>query len=136
MGEVVSLDLDLLPDHYAIEKTTHIANFEQLCATSEFCVMIMDRGLISLIRKIDSPPRDSDAVSWPWRALRIRGRLDFSLSGVLLSALNPLATSEVSVLVTSTFDTDVIFVKEEMLDVATNALISAGHRIFQNRKAE
>ncbi len=50
-----------------------------------------------------------------WRALRIDGKLDFSLSGVLLSILDMLKHLSVSVFVVSTYDTDYILVKEHEL---------------------
>jgi len=62
-----------------------------------------------------------------WAAIRIEGPLDFSLSGVLSSLLTPLAESNISVFVISTFDTDYIMVREAVLQKAKEALERRGH---------
>jgi uncharacterized protein len=64
-----------------------------------------------------------------WRALRVAGPLDFSLTGVLVSLLAPLADAAVTVFAVSTHDTDYLLVKEESLARAADALRRAGHRL-------
>jgi hypothetical protein len=61
--------------------------------------------------------------------LRVAGRLDFSLAGVLASLLSPLAEAGVSVFAVSTFDTDYLLVREDSLTAALEALRTAGHAI-------
>jgi hypothetical protein len=65
-----------------------------------------------------------------WRALKVNGPLDFSLTGVLASILTPLAESGISVFALSTYDTDYILVKASQLDQAVAALSTSGHRII------
>ena len=62
-----------------------------------------------------------------WRALRVAGALDFSLTGALASLLGPLADADVSAFALSTFDTDYLLVKEKDLPRAEQALRRAGH---------
>jgi len=64
-----------------------------------------------------------------FRALRVRGPLDFALVGVIASLAGPLATEGVSIFVVSTFDTDYILVRTPDLERAVAALRSAGHEI-------
>jgi hypothetical protein len=64
-----------------------------------------------------------------WRALRVAGRLDFSLTGVLASIVGPLAAAKVSVFVVSTYDTDYILVREQGLAAAVRCLTAAGHEV-------
>lgn len=64
-----------------------------------------------------------------WRVLEIAGPLEFELVGVLASLLGPLQQAGVSVFVLSTFDTDLILVREMQLDRALNALEKAGHGV-------
>jgi hypothetical protein len=64
-----------------------------------------------------------------WRALRIVGPLAFDLVGVIASVTVPLAAADVGVFVISTFDTDIVLVKDEDLDQAADVLEGAGHRI-------
>ena len=64
-----------------------------------------------------------------WRALHLVGPLDFGLVGVIASVTVPLAGCGIGVFVLSTYDTDVVLVKDEDLDQAIDALGGAGHRV-------
>jgi len=64
-----------------------------------------------------------------WRCLRVAGRLDFSLTGVLASIVDPLAASEVSVFAISTYDTDYVLVREQCLTKAIECLGAVGHEV-------
>ena len=64
-----------------------------------------------------------------WRALVLRGPFGFGETGILASVLDPLAEREVGILALSTFDTDVVLVKEERLGRALEALVAAGHDV-------
>ena len=57
-----------------------------------------------------------------FRALKVEGPLDFSLTGILATLLVPLAAAEISVFTVSTYDTDYILVKEENLEKTISAL--------------
>jgi hypothetical protein len=57
-----------------------------------------------------------------WRAIKIEGDLGFSLTGVLVSLLNPLAEAKISVFAISTYNTDYVLVKEGKLREAIEAL--------------
>lgn len=60
-----------------------------------------------------------------WRAFRVAGTLDFTLTGVLAALATPLAEAGISIFAVSTFDTDYVLVKD--LAAARVALESAGH---------
>ncbi len=59
-----------------------------------------------------------------WVAMRIAGTLDFSMIGVLAQLTTALAYAGVSVFAISTHDTDYLFVKEEYIARAHQALSS------------
>ena len=63
-----------------------------------------------------------------WVALRLRGPFAFSAVGVLASFLGPLAAAGIPILAVSTFDTDVVLVKEGRVAAAIQALVAEGHR--------
>ena len=63
-----------------------------------------------------------------WRAIRVSGQVDLSLTGVLASLATPLAEAGVSIFAVSTHDTDYVLVKDETLEEAIAALTAAGHR--------
>jgi hypothetical protein len=68
-------------------------------------------------------------VERPWRCLRVAGRLDFMLTGVLASIAVPLAAAEVSIFALSTYDTDYVFVRKEDIRMAIDCLRAAGHEL-------
>ena len=61
-----------------------------------------------------------------WVCLKVVGPLPFELVGVAAAITAPLAAARVSVLFVGTFDTDYVFVKEEMRAKAIEALAGAG----------
>jgi hypothetical protein len=64
-----------------------------------------------------------------WRALAVRGPLDFALTGVLAGLAGPLAEAEVPIFALSTHDTDLVLVAEDDLGRAVAALRDAGHEV-------
>jgi hypothetical protein len=61
-----------------------------------------------------------------WRALQVDGPLPFEMTGVAAALTQPLAAAGVSLLLVSTFDTDILLVKDAALDRAFEALRAAG----------
>jgi hypothetical protein len=57
-----------------------------------------------------------------WRAMRVEGKLEFSLVGVLAAIVTPLAAAGISIFSISTFDTDYVLVRSEALERAKVAL--------------
>lgn len=64
-----------------------------------------------------------------WRAIKVAGPLDFSLTGILAALAVPLAKAGISIFAISTFDTDYLLVKIDQLENATAVLRAAGHQI-------
>ncbi|MEJ6950783.1 ACT domain-containing protein [Natronospora cellulosivora (SeqCode)] len=60
-----------------------------------------------------------------WRAIKIEGKLDFSLVGIISSITTLLADAGISVFVMSTFNTDYILIKETSLSEAKVILSKA-----------
>jgi uncharacterized protein len=61
-----------------------------------------------------------------WRALKVQGPLDFSQVGVLAALALPLAQAGVSIFAISTFDTDYVLVKDQVLGQAVQILRQSG----------
>ncbi len=57
-----------------------------------------------------------------WAAMRVAGRLDFAVVGVLAKLTGALAEAGISCFAISTYDTDYLLVKEQDADRATEAL--------------
>jgi hypothetical protein len=62
-----------------------------------------------------------------WAAFRFEGTFAFTATGILASALAPLAEAGVPILAQSTFDTDYLLVPAAKREAAIAALRSAGH---------
>ena len=58
------------------------------------------------------------------------GPVEFAATGILASLAAPLAEAGVSIFVLSTFDTDLLLVRDTLLPKAAAALRAAGHRII------
>ena len=64
-----------------------------------------------------------------WRALKVRGPLDFSLTDVLAALTAPLAAASIPIFALSTYDTDYVLVAGRNLKRAAEALAEAGHTV-------
>ena len=65
----------------------------------------------------------------PFTAFAVEGPLDFSLTGILATLLQPLADAEISVFTISTFDTDWILVPVDDADRAAEEWRRRGHDV-------
>jgi hypothetical protein len=57
-----------------------------------------------------------------WRMLKVKGPLDFSLTGVIATLTAPLSEAGIAVFVISTFDTDYLLIKSKQFDDALEIL--------------
>jgi len=64
-----------------------------------------------------------------WRALKVRGPLDFGLVGFLAGLSATLADAGVSIFAISTYDTDFILVRDDQLEAAVEALKGASFQV-------
>jgi hypothetical protein len=76
-------------------------------------------------------PGEVEAVRG-WKSLKVKGKLDFNLVGILSSLTSSLAQVGISVFVISTYDTDYLFIKERDLDRGVAALRKAGHDVSES----
>jgi hypothetical protein len=117
------VNLRLLPGSYAVCKLPPAA------ATPErfWSVTRTDDELSVICLEADVPA--GAEVQRGWRGLQVAGPLDFALTGVAAALTAPLASARISVLPVATYDTDYLFVREETLDGAVEALRAAGHTV-------
>lgn len=67
-----------------------------------------------------------------WRCLRVAGKLDFDMVGVLSGLTGCLSAAGIPVFVVSTFETDYLLVKRDSLGSAAKALQGAGYSIVED----
>ena len=81
---------------------------------------------LSVVCASENVPHDVQCEQ-NWRAMKVQGPLDFSLTGILAALAAPLASAGIAIFALSTYDTDYILVKEEMLQQAVTVLRQHGH---------
>ena len=77
---------------------------------------------ISVVLPQDRIPDDMGNYTTDWCAIKVDGKLDFSLTGILYSLLELLNKEGISVFVISTYNTDYIMVREMQLPSAIKSL--------------
>ena len=86
---------------------------------------------LSIVCSEDQVPGEVEAER-NWRMVRIKGPLDFSMTGVLASLVSPLSDAGIAVFAISTYDTDYLLVKADRIDRALEILELTC--IIENRK--
>ena len=117
--------IELFPDNFAICRLDHNAGIPSW-VRSEFVSITRTREELSIVCQQAEVPNDVQAER-DWRCLRIAGQLDFSLVGVIAEITRILATADISVFVTSTYDTDYFLVRQQNVDQTVAVLQDAGH---------
>lgn len=82
---------------------------------------------LSLVCETKYVPENTLEREDGWRAFRIEGVLDFSLTGILSAISAVLAKEKIGIFAVSTFNTDYILVKRENLKTARAALEKSGY---------
>lgn len=83
---------------------------------------------VSVVCPVDLAPAGS-TVAAGWRALRVRGPLDFASTGVLAALADPLAAAGIPIFALSTYDTDYVLVAATDLAATVDTLRAAGHTV-------
>jgi uncharacterized protein len=123
-----TLDLLVLPGTLAVCRMPAGSSWPDWLEAPGFVSVTRTDEETSIVCASSCVPQGVRAESG-WRAIRIDGTLDFALTGILLSLLQPLAAACVPVFTLSTFDTDYVLVQEATLARAIDALVAAGHRV-------
>ena len=84
---------------------------------------------LSLVCETEDTPGNATHREDGWRAFRVQGELDFSLTGVLSGLSGVLAANRIGIFAVSTYQTDYILTKEENFDRALELLAGEGHVI-------
>ena len=123
-----NLTLDPVPGSYAICRWGPRDSLPPWVKRGEFFSVTRTPAELSAVCDAAVVPSGVKAEG-PWRALAVRGPLDFNITGVLAALAAPLATAGISIFAVSTFDTDYLLVRDHELDRAVRALREAGHTI-------
>ncbi len=117
------MTLILLP--YAFD-VCQIKSLESVDFSREFVFLAKTDEELSLVCETALAPPDCVKREPGWRAFKIEGVLDFSMVGVLAEISGLLARAGISIFAVSTYNTDYIFVKDNKLEKALDALENGG----------
>ena len=126
------LDLDLLPEEYAVCRLPAGSPIPASLAAGpdEKSVISLSWAPdeLSIICPADRVP-DGAVADTAWRCLRVASQVELTLSGVIASLIGPLADARVNIVTFSTYSTDYLLVPSVRLSEAVDTLHAAGHRI-------
>ncbi|HMB91624.1 MAG TPA: ACT domain-containing protein, partial [Rhodothermales bacterium] len=128
MPEQPTLDLTILPGDLAICRLPASAPVPNWAMRGDCYTVTRTQDELSIVCAQQFVPEGAKQEAG-WACLKVQGPLDFGLTGILASLVNPLAEAGISVFAISTFDTDYLLVKRATLAQALDALSEAGHRI-------
>ena len=119
------MTLEFLPQKFTVAKIPHHTPIPE----GEFVFTGRTDKEYSLVCPTSAIPKNTLIREDGWCGMRIAGTLEFSLIGILAKLSAVLAGAGVGIFAVSTFDTDYIFIKEENLTRAKDALQNAGYGI-------
>lgn len=124
--------LSILDERLAICRLDVASGIPPWGISSRFASFTRTADELSVVCPEESVPEDVGCERG-WRVLKLEGPLDFSLVGVLAKITGALAEADVSVFVISTFDTDYVLVRENLLNTAVTILRDAGYEVQNAR---
>jgi uncharacterized protein len=118
-----------LTGRYAIVRLAPDATIPDWASPGEFTSITRTGDELSIVCPIENLPDD---VSSPhrWYCLKLEGPFPFSLTGILLSFIEPLSSNSIPVFAISTYDTDYVLIQEEFVKAALDRLQKAGHSLL------
>jgi hypothetical protein len=118
-----------LPGSYAIVRLSPDAPVPGWATNGDVTSITHTADELSIVCPANNIPSD---VHFPhrWICLKLEGPFPFSLTGVLLSFIEPLSTNGVPIFAISTYDTDYVLIQEEWAGAAISALQKAGHELW------
>ncbi len=118
------MELEKLDGEFTVCKVT---SFRDIACDMDFCFIARTDHEISLVCPAERVPAYTAAREDGWRGIRVKGPLDFALTGILAGLSGVLAGHEIAVFAVSTFDTDYLFVKKENFEKTVTVLMKAGY---------
>lgn len=117
-----------LPDSYAVVRLAPAHPLPAWASVGGFTSITRTSDELSIVCPAENLPGDFPAQP-RWICLKLEGPFPFSLTGVLLSFIEPLSNRGIPIFAISTFDTDYVLIQEEFAALALDALQRAGHEL-------
>jgi len=117
-----------LPGPYAVVRLAPDAPLPEWATKGEFTSVTRTAEELSVVCHGDNLPADVHSQH-QWICHKLEGPFAFSLTGVLLSFIEPLSDNGIPIFVISTYNTDYVLVQEEYAGITQQALEEAGHEL-------
>jgi len=124
----LQLTLSVMEDGFAVCRMAPNAGIPPWVPTRGFVSVTRTADEQSIVCRSEAVPKTVRAEHG-FRVLKVEGPLDFSLTGILLAVIGPLADAEIPIFAVSTYDTDYVLVKEVDLKPAISVLSALGHSV-------
>ena len=123
----VNLVLSVLSETFTIHKLSPDLSIpEEILKSNYYSVTKTDNELSVVCSELIEVK--SLQSSKGWKCIKVKGPLDFNLTGILADISDILAQANISIFAISTFDTDYILVRSQDLSSARNKLRKAGYK--------
>jgi uncharacterized protein len=123
-----TLALEQFPEKLAVVRLGPGAEVPGWAESSSLFSITATARETSIVCAARSVPRKAQQAG-PFIAFAVQGPLDFSLTGILATLLQPLADAEISVFTIATFDTDWILVPLDDAERAAEEWRRRGHAV-------
>jgi hypothetical protein len=124
------LKFRMLPGSYAIVRLAPDTLIPTWATKGEFTSITRTADELSVVCPSGNLPQDVQSPH-RWICLKLQGPFPFSLTGVLLSFIEPLSTKGIPIFAISTYDTDYVLIQEEFA-WALDVLRDAGHELIRD----
>ena len=123
----VNLVLSVLSETFTIHKLSPDLSIpEEILKSNYYSVTKTDNELSVVCSELIEVK--SLQSSKGWKCIKVKGPLDFNLTGIFAGISDILAQANISIFAISTFDTDYILVRTQDLPSATTKLRQAGYK--------
>ncbi len=113
---------------YAVVRFAADAAVPDWATKGEFTSVTRTADELSIVCATENLPPDVRSLH-RWICLKLEGPFPFSLTGVLLSFIEPLSKNDIPIFAISTYDTDYVLIPEEHAR-ALDVLREAGHELW------
>ena len=118
------LSIKALPYDLSVCK---VESFDATLLRDELCFVGKTDEELSLVCQSEHTPENCLAREDGWKAFRVQGVLDFSLTGILAGIAKLLSENGVPIFAVSTYNTDYILIKTEKYQKALDLLVANGY---------
>lgn len=120
-GGIPELTLQTMDQRFAICRLPADTPVPEWASGASFCSVTCSREEISVVCPDARVPEEVEAER-NWRIFKVRGILDFSLTGILAHLLDPLKKCGIPTFVLSTYRTDYLLVRDDDYEKALSLL--------------